>query len=126
MGLSLSLSLSPSLPLSFLLSFPFRHDSELKAAMAQLGYTKSERDIAHLMSQHEVERSVLEAQWRGEINHQQIQQRKGYRQWMDGVYEEMVASGGQGFWPGGVALVCACLFVCFVFCMFTFVGRVVY
>ena len=88
--------------------------------MAQLGYTKSERDIAHLMSQHEVERSVLEAQWRGEINHQQIQQRKGYRQWMDGVYEEMVASGGRGFWPGGVAFVCVCLFVCFGFCMFTF------
>ena len=89
--------------------------------MTQLGYTKSERDIAHLMSQHETERMVLEAQWRGEINHLQMQQRKGYRQWMDGVYEEMMASGGRGFLARecGVVLMYLCfLFVCLFVCLF--------
>ena len=47
---------------------------------------------------------VLEAQWSGELRQQQNTQKKGYRQWMDGVYEEMTSSGGCGLVPSGCGL----------------------
>lgn len=72
--------------------------------MRQLGSSKSERDISQLMRQHESERMVLEVQWRGELNQQQSTQKKGYRQWMDGVYEEMTSPGGCGLVSSGCGL----------------------
>ena len=47
---------------------------------------------------------VLETQWSGELRQQQNTQKKGYRQWMDGVYEEMTSSGGCGLVPSGCGL----------------------
>ena len=73
--------------------------------MQLVGSTKSEQDVSLLMRQHETDRAVLEAQWRGEVRQQQETQRKSYQQWMGGAYVEMTSPGGCGL---------GCLFIAMV------------
>ena len=82
-----------------------RHDSERKQLMQLVGSTKSEQDVSLLMRQHETDRAVLEAQWRGEVRQLQETQRKSYQQWMGVAYDEMTSPGGCGL---------GCLFIAMV------------
>lgn len=79
-----------------------RHDSELKETMALVSSSRaSEEDLAMMMREHERDRTVLEAQWGGELRKLRETQRNSYQQWIAGAYKEMTSPGETNF-PRGV------------------------
>ena len=64
------------------------------AAVSSLQATEAE--LGAVTREHERDRAVLEAQWRGELTQLRETQRRTYHQWIEGAYKEMTSSGGRG------------------------------
>ena len=74
--------------------------------MAEVSASRAtEGELAAMMRGHERDRSVLEAQWRGELSHLRETQRKTYHQWIEGAYQDITS-------PGWHVCVCVCVCVC--------------
>ena len=78
------------------MDFSDRHDSELAAAIKQVGTTKSESDIGLLTKRHTVDIEVCEDRWSSELNHLQESQKQEYREWVTKSYQEMSSSSSKG------------------------------
>ena len=78
-------------------TFSDRHDSELAAAIKEVGTTKSESDIGLLTRQHTHDIEACEERWSHELNQLQESQKKGYREWVTKSYQEMSSLSSKGW-----------------------------